>query len=76
MPYVDIERDVLPTVARLNGPAMEVALGFDLHACNGYHRFRHCRSCAGSRLGSGANVHLNYKRPAVLSRRTIYVQKG
>lgn len=29
----DLEEEVLPSVAALNGPAMEVALGFDLHAC-------------------------------------------
>ncbi len=33
LPYGDIERDVLPTVALLNGPAMDVALEFDVHAC-------------------------------------------
>ena len=33
MPYGDLERDVLPSIAALNGPAMEAALGFDLHAC-------------------------------------------
>jgi len=33
MPYRDLERDVLPQVAALNGPAMEVALGFELHGC-------------------------------------------
>jgi len=33
LPYGDIERDVLPVVASLNGQAMEIARGFDLHAC-------------------------------------------
>lgn len=31
--FSDLERDVLPSLADLNGPAMEVALQFDLHAC-------------------------------------------
>ncbi len=31
--FADLERDVLPSLAALNGPAMEAALGFDLHAC-------------------------------------------
>ncbi len=31
--FTDLERDVLPMLAALNGPAMEVALRFDLHAC-------------------------------------------
>jgi selenide,water dikinase len=33
MSYSELEREVLPTVATLNAAAMEVALGFDLHAC-------------------------------------------
>ncbi len=33
LPFAELERDVLPMLAALNGPAMEVALGFDLHAC-------------------------------------------
>lgn len=32
-PYRDLERDVLPSLAGLNGPAMTEALRFDLHAC-------------------------------------------
>jgi selenide,water dikinase len=33
MSYSELEREVLPTVAALNASAIEVALGFDLHAC-------------------------------------------
>ena len=33
MSYRDIEKEVLPTVAALNGPALEAALEFELHAC-------------------------------------------
>ncbi len=32
-PFAELEREVLPSLAALNGPAMEVALRFDLHAC-------------------------------------------
>jgi len=32
-PFPELERDILPSLAALNGPAMEVALKFDLHAC-------------------------------------------
>ena len=32
LPFADLERDVLPSLAVLNGPAMEAALRFDLHA--------------------------------------------
>ena len=31
--FTDLEREVLPMLAALNGPAMETALRFDLHAC-------------------------------------------
>jgi selenide,water dikinase len=33
LPFDELERDVLPSLAALNGPAMEAALQFDLHAC-------------------------------------------
>ncbi|MCF6291205.1 MAG: selenide, water dikinase SelD [Desulfobacterales bacterium] len=32
-PFRELERDILPSLAALNGPAMEAALKFDLHAC-------------------------------------------
>jgi len=32
-PFAELERDTLPSVAALNGPAMQAALRFDLHAC-------------------------------------------
>ena len=31
--YADLERDILPLLAALNGPAMDAALQFNLHAC-------------------------------------------
>lgn len=33
LPFNELERNVLPQLAALNGPAMETALGFELHAC-------------------------------------------
>jgi selenide,water dikinase len=32
-PYAELERQILPSLAALNGPAMAAALEFDLHAC-------------------------------------------
>ncbi|SDO87969.1 selenophosphate synthase [Desulforhopalus singaporensis] len=32
-PMADLEKDVLPTVASLNGVAMEIALNYELHSC-------------------------------------------
>lgn len=33
LPFSELERDVLPSLAALNGLAMEIALQYDLHAC-------------------------------------------
>ena len=33
LPFKELERDTLPSLASLNGKAMEVALRYDLHAC-------------------------------------------
>ncbi len=33
LPFAELERETLPSLAALNGKAMETALGFDLHAC-------------------------------------------
>jgi selenide,water dikinase len=60
MPYGDVERDVLPSVAMLNGPAIEIALGFDLHACTDITGFGIAGHALEVALGSGANVLLNY----------------
>ncbi len=60
MPYKDVERDLLPSVATLNGPAMEVALGFDLHACTDITGFGIAGHLLEIALGSNARVLLNY----------------
>ncbi len=60
MSYGHVERDVLPSVARLNGPAMEVALGFDLHACTDITGFGIAGHALEIALGSGAKVLLKY----------------
>jgi selenide,water dikinase len=33
IPFAELERDILPSLAALNGPAMEEALKFEVHAC-------------------------------------------
>ncbi len=33
LPFKELERNTLPSLAALNGPAMEAALKYDLHAC-------------------------------------------
>jgi selenide,water dikinase len=60
MPYGDLERDVLPSVAALNGPAMEVALGFELHACTDITGFGIAGHLLEVALGSNSRVLLKY----------------
>jgi selenide,water dikinase len=60
MRYGDLERDVLPSVAALNGPAMEVALGFELHACTDITGFGIAGHLLEVALGSNSRVLLKY----------------
>ncbi len=60
MPYRDLERDVLPSVASLNGAAMETALGFELHACTDITGFGIAGHLFEIALGSKARVLLKY----------------
>jgi selenide, water dikinase len=56
----ELEQSVLPLVASLNGPAMEKALQFDLHACTdvtGFGLLGHLLEVAD---GSGVHAVLNY----------------
>ena len=56
----DLEEEVLPSVAALNGPAMEIALGFDLHACTDITGFGIAGHLFEIAAGSGAKVRLTY----------------
>ena len=60
MPYKDIERDVLPSVAALNGPAMETALDFELHACTDITGFGIAGHLLEVALGSNSRILLKY----------------
>ncbi len=60
MPYRDVEREVLPSVAALNGPAMEVALKFELHACTDITGFGIAGHLLEIALGSESRVILKY----------------
>lgn len=57
----DLEREVLPMLAALNGPAMETALKFDLHACTditGFGILGHLLEIAHG-CDAKVNVHFN-----------------
>jgi selenide,water dikinase len=60
MKFRDIEQEVLPTVATLNGPAMETALGFDLHACTDITGFGIAGHLFEMATGSGSTVRIEY----------------
>ncbi len=60
MPFKNIERDVLPILAQLNGPAMEVALDFDLHACTDITGFGIAGHALEVASGSGATIILTH----------------
>jgi selenide,water dikinase len=57
----ELEREVLPALAALNGPAMEVALKFDLHACTDITGFGILGHLLEVALGCGARVVVKYK---------------
>ncbi len=60
MPYEDLERDVLPSVAALNRVAMETALKFELHACTDVTGFGIAGHLLEVALGSNSSVILQY----------------
>lgn len=59
--FTDLEREILPMLAALNGPAMETALQFDLHACTditGFGILGHLLEIAHG-CDAKVNVHFN-----------------
>jgi selenide,water dikinase len=60
-PYPDLERETLPTLAALNGAAMEAALKYNLHACTDITGFGILGHVLEVAHGSDARVALKYK---------------
>jgi selenide,water dikinase len=76
LPFPDLERDTLPSLAALNGPAMETALQFDLHAATDITGFGIAGHSLEMALGSGSQVILHFERlPFYSDARRMY-QKG
>jgi len=61
LPFAELERDTLPSLAALNGKAMEVALNFDLHACTDITGFGILGHLLEVSHGCDARVVVNYR---------------
>ena len=61
LPFRDLERDTLPSLAALNGPAMEAALKYDLHACTDITGFGILGHLLEVAHGSDARVVVRYE---------------
>ena len=62
LPFKDLERDTLPSLAALNNIAMEVALQYDLHACTDITGFGILGHLLEVAHGCDARVVLEYKK--------------
>jgi len=62
LPFDDLERDVLPTIAELNGLAMETALKFDLNACTDVTGFGILGHLLEIALGCDLEIVVNYSQ--------------
>ncbi len=60
--YKELEREILPALATLNGNAMEVALNFDLHACTDITGFGILGHTVEIASGSGVKVIIHYDK--------------
>lgn len=61
LPFTELEKEVLPSLAALNDTAMETALQFDLHACTDITGFGILGHLLEVAHGSNARVLVSYK---------------
>ncbi len=61
-PFSDLERETLPVVAALNGPAMAAASAFDVHACTDITGFGILGHLLEVALGADSGVVVEYRR--------------
>ncbi len=59
-PFAELERETLPAVAALNGPAMEAALAFEVHGCTDITGFGILGHLLEVALGASAGVVVEY----------------
>jgi selenide,water dikinase len=76
LPFKDLERDTLPSLASLNGKAMEVALQYDLHACTDITGFGILGHLLEVAHGSDARVVLDYKKLPFYANALAMYEKG
>ena len=76
LPFKDLERDTLPSLAVLNGTAMETALQFDLHAATDITGFGIAGHGMEMALGSGSQVILHFDRLPFYNDALRMYQKG
>jgi len=76
LPFKELENNTLPTLAALNGRAMELALQFDLHACTDITGFDIAGHLFEIAAGSGAKVRLTYSTLPVYPNALEMYRKG
>ena len=72
----DLEEEILPAVASLNGRAMEIALEFDLHACTDITGFGIAGHLFEIAQGSESAVRLEYAKLPVYPHAQAMYRKG
>lgn len=72
----DLEAEVLPSVATLNGPAIEAALSFDLHACTDITGFGIAGHLFEVAQGSGVKIRLEYGKLPIYPHALAMYRKG
>jgi selenide,water dikinase len=76
LPFSDLERDTLPSLASLNGTAMETALNFDLHAATDVTGFGIAGHMLEMAVGSGEKAVLYYDKLPFYNDALYMYQKG
>jgi len=74
--FAELEREVLPAVAALNGSAMEIALGFHLHACTDVTGFGIAGHLLEIARGSGTRLRLDFSSLPIYPGATEMYRRG